>query len=531
MMRQAPLPASLVIPKLSQAVAIDAGLLDLGLAYQIDGTMASAPAVYRGEWLRHLRWGADTVASAARLLLLGQGVGAAALVRHGYERWTLNRATAIDLTPRPNESKSDFLARVWQRDALVRIDLQRLYDEMSELLHGRGSFLPLIHWESESLGEGNPSPEAMVAVLLHADLGSVVLQQVRGIVLDMCSRTGRHELARTITEWPWFGEPPPEMAYAPLRYAVLPLTLPVLSSGQIVELATHAEVYEHELLRLGSADRLPHSALATLSLLHRRHRAAQGAIAAFEEEQAMLGTEFRPERLAAREARYILIAELAALAGRWADGPTRDAFLAASSALRSAFLMWLEDDDRAMIPARTVLEQTARTRTWRTKPGRARRMEARGARTSPRDWLEGAGWRRFGVLNTALGELSHASLAARWDGALDALAAVQPGPVSYTGPEHTARGSALDQVAFLLAVEAIAAADRASACIANAAREALGIRDPERTIEDWQVLAWQHRAFDFGEPVFGPLTEEEIEAFGYGEPSGSTGHGFDPDRA
>lgn len=155
-----------------------------------------------------------------------------------------------------------------------------------------------------------------------------------------------------------------------------------------------------------------------------------------------------------------------------------------------------------------------------------------GARASPRARLQAGGWRRFGDLNTALGELSHVSFAARWDGALDGLAAVRPGPQSCTGPEHTARGSSLDQVAFLLAVEAIAAADQTSTSIADAAREALGIHDLERTIEEWQVLSWQYRAFDFGEPVFGPLTEEEIEVFGYGEHNASTGHGFDdPARA
>ncbi len=518
---QAPLAGSLVIPRLSQLVSIDAALLGLGLTYRVDGTMAASPAIYRGDWLQHLRWGADTIAGAGRLLLLGQAVGAVALTRQGFERWTANRASALGLEPATGESRSAFFDRVWRDGTFLRLDLRRVYDGFSELLHGRGPFLPLIYWEAEDLTEGLPSGEALAAVAVLADLGTLVLQQVTACVLDVCLRTDRTELGESLLEWPRTVDPPPEPAYGPLRYALLPLSPAVLVQDEIIRLGVNAEIYERDLPRVFTEDHLPGPSLATLALLHRRHRAAQAAIAALEEEQAMVGEEFRLDRLVARETRYILIAELAALAGRWSGGPVRDGLLVAASALRSAFLLWLEDDDRSMIPARTILEQVARARTWRTKPERAARIEARGSRTSPRDWLEAAGWRRFGVLNTALGELSHASLGSRWDGALDALAAVQPDAKSYVGPEHTARGSALDQVSYLLATETLAHVALRSRSLVEPARHLLGIgREPERVIEGWQATAWRQRAFDFGDPVFTVPSDEEMRRFGYTQADG-----------
>jgi hypothetical protein len=74
---------------------------------------------------------------------------------------------------------------------------------------------------------------------------------------------------------------------------------------------------------------------------------------------------------------------------RWSQ-QLRDLAAAAavvSSSLRSAYWLWLEDDDRAMATLRCTLEQTARLRTWHLKPAKAATLE-------PTPQLrQGTGWR------------------------------------------------------------------------------------------------------------------------------------------
>ncbi len=102
----------------------------------------------------------------------------------------------------------------------------------------------------------------------------------------------------------------------------------------------------------------------------------------------------------------VLAGELAAVASRWLLDTLRptqaaDALVVAASALRLATWLWLEDDDRAMACLRVVVEQIARSRVWRAKPTRAAALEAK-ARTTPRDRLETAGWRRLSLLKQAI---------------------------------------------------------------------------------------------------------------------------------
>ncbi len=73
---------------------------------------------------------------------------------------------------------------------------------------------------------------------------------------------------------------------------------------------------------------------------------------------------------------------------------------------------------------RCVVEQVARARTWRLRPDRARKIEA-NPNSTPRDWIEGAGWLRLSLLNRALGEFAHGSTQTNWHIARDALVAIQ----------------------------------------------------------------------------------------------------------
>jgi hypothetical protein len=145
-----------------------------------------------------------------------------------------------------------------------------------------------------------------------------------------------------------------------------------------------------------------------------------------DREKEFYGAKFEPQNLVGRGITFVLIAEIAALCSRWSTHLPDLAAAAAvvSSSLRSAYWLWLEDDDRAMAALRCTLEQTARIRAWRAKPAKATALEANPA-TTPRDWLEAASWRRLGALNRALSEFAHAHPGSRWDGARDLLTALQ----------------------------------------------------------------------------------------------------------
>jgi hypothetical protein len=226
---------------------------------------------------------------------------------------------------------------------------------------------------------------------------------------------------------------------------------------------------------------------------------------ALDQEKIQLGDAFAPAAIGSREFAYMMIDEAAGLLSLWTDGDVSDAFAVAASALRAALWLWLEDDDRSLVLARTVLEQTARLRTWRLKPERAAKVAARGDRVRSRDWLEEAGWRRLSVLNRSLGEFAHASpQRAKWSGAREALIKIQPDLISPSPAAQTARGSTLNAVAFAFGTEVMNATRAMHPDIADALATVLPYERSETSneIEGWLERCWQHRRHSFGEPEF-----------------------------
>ena len=119
-------------------------------------------------------------------------------------------------------------------------------------------------------------------------------------------------------------------------------------------------------------------------------------------EAEKFGDSFDASTVTERGSFYILVSELAALASTWCDGTISAALKLISSSFRSAYWLWLEDDDRAMAALRCTLEQAARITATHKNPRKVARLETRP--TLPSRWLEAAGWRRLKVLNEALGE-------------------------------------------------------------------------------------------------------------------------------
>jgi hypothetical protein len=301
---------------------------------------------------------------------------------------------------------------------------------------------------------------------------------------------------------------PSDMDIRNASLMVWPLTLEILEQfGQRMVKAGEAYLTDVEKLASGiSATERTYSQRSFEAFASRRCRAAGWAMHSFEMERRALGEDFDPANLARREKAYIIINETSALLSSWTQGYISDALTTSSCALRAAFWLWLEDDDRAMMLARTVIEQAARLRTWRLKPDKATVLEQRGERVSSRDWLEAAGWRRLSVLNRSLGEFSHATPEARWSGALEALIALQPlDPDTKSPREQTARGGALNEVAFALGSELAHLAYHHHAALAEAFQSVLpyaGTAGSEAETEEWLQRCWSHREWSFGKRDF-----------------------------
>lgn len=242
----------------------------------------------------------------------------------------------------------------------------------------------------------------------------------------------------------------------PPLYSLIPLTPHEGLSPPVVKLmSVWAAKYSAVLARRRPDGRLYRDdEIASLGFAWHRAGSMRAAIAAFEAEKRRVGgVAFNLDVLHGRETRWILVSEALALCGSWETAPQpAAAAYAAASALRSACWLWLEDDDRAMAVARSVLEQVARMRAWRLKPHKAGKAEA--AFSSPQRWLEAAGWRRLGPLNSAFGEFAHIMPNSDHERGRSILNQAQSEPDAEIAP-FTARGNALWLVQELAAREAV----------------------------------------------------------------------------
>lgn len=470
------------------------------------------PSSSYGSWPEHLRWGVDSACQAQRMILAGNLVGAASIARTQLERWSDNRTRSNDFVHPQGVPVGSHYEAIWANEHPA-VDAGQVWVELSELLHGRGPLVAAVHWEAgqlcapKSIGAVN---RAVVAVETAIQLS---LRQILLCVATLTLEAGY----------------PPSLGDA-LRQ--LPLSLP--SEVQFVESAAltvwpmnyeFVKAISPSLRRVGDAyiddvrqrasrrepRDLVYSARGLEAFVSRRARSAGTAADAFAKEAEQLGDKFDPTGVAAREHAYILINEVAALLATWRADLRSDALLVGASALRAAYWLWLEDDERSMMLARTVLEQTARLRTWRLRSHSAAILEERGANTTTRDWLREAGWRRLSILNRSLGEFSHATMRARWSGARDALVAIQaPGP-NDEFEAQTGRGAALNAVAFAFGTEVAALAAEQHLTLAQAFASVLPYGDdddPQRQIEAWLDRCWSHRSLSFGPPDLRPPGED-----------------------
>lgn len=563
------------------------------------------PSSMAGGWTEHMTWGLDSAVAAVRLLLCGQLVGAAAVVRNQLERWVLHRAHNADLVQEKGESIADFVARAWSiperfhedwfPDGSPESDIGaaaageahdtdgpvgsvtedrdhahvftsdgrvlcpgRTYSGLSELLHARLS-AGALRWDAVGLLRGDAWSEDVAETVDLVVAGvTLCLRQIRAGVAWKALRDGRPDVAaglRTLLDsFSLAGERdgrfetallgyfksagvslpaefesnderrrPPSYTEIIDVYSVAPTFPPLMSLAPLVpheglseqarDWAAHAAAAFEAVTRGDRpAGRLYNDAeLTVYAFGWQRHRAIMCATQSMVNERELLGDAFNADGLNGRAQSWVILTEATSLAATWMKpGPASDAAALIGSGLRSTYWLWLEDDSRSMAVLRCVLEQTARMRTWRTKPGKAAKLETAAA-TRPRDWLEAAGWRRLTALNRALGEFAHTKPGSRWSGAHELLSRLQVD----ADPEraiYTARGAAIDFVAALAAAEVLAVtADLSPKVHASLVSLFVDAHVPAADPADGDSDAafnhiWAQRTFDLGESDFRPMS-------------------------
>lgn len=507
----------LMTTALAPIAHLDSVLLGFGAAER------RSPANFGVEWPDHLMWAVDSCVAASRLLLSGQIVGAATLARHQMERWLLHRAFNMGVAQNPGESTIEYIARVWSVEDVFSlawtsplgadeggslpepvevVEPERdhahitlsdglevcpplIYGLLSEIMHGR-MFGAAIEWESSGLlADPSSIPEDLPpAIGAVADAISLTLRQVRlallTIAADRSDAAARSIIAFPLdrfthvdahTGLPYVGSRrvvTSGSTSSPSVALLAPLTPAEGLRDEFVAVVERMSGTFHEVRRgHRPAGRLfKDDELTSFAFAWHRSRSIASAVSALEQERRQLGDGFDERTIGHRTMRWIVLSEMTSLAGLWShEAPQRSALGVVGSGIRSAYWLWLEDDDRSMAVLRAVFEQTARARVWRTKPTKAAKIESRGE-TRPRDWIEAAGWKRLSPLNRALGEFAHVKATSRWSAARELLAQFQVN-ADPDSAIYTARGAALELVTSLVADELLATVSEKSSVVGD----------------------------------------------------------------
>jgi hypothetical protein len=100
------------------------------------------PPVHAGSVPDLLAWGVDSAVAAARLLLAGQTLGAAVMIRNQLERWVSQRAVNLGLKQQDGEATVDFVARVWSHPDAFHDQWYEKHVEITSYLYEDGEVQP-----------------------------------------------------------------------------------------------------------------------------------------------------------------------------------------------------------------------------------------------------------------------------------------------------------------------------------------------------------------------------------------------------
>lgn len=380
------------------------------------------------------------------------------------------------------------------------------YSVLSEIMHAR-ECEQVTTWESRDLLDPRLLPDAcIVPIGAVSDAITLSLIQIGMMTAAAVADTGDNRRAAYLANfrnWPhrfssrdpeseareFYSpaselvpadryQPRPQVPVTPSLIALMPLTpAEGLRPEHVACLDSRHLTYASMSGGFRPAGRLYRDdEMATLLFDAHRFSSAQLAVTGLRQEARKFGDDFDPRTLGQRVAFYGLVSELAALTSTWSEGTISAALKLVSSSLRSAYWLWLEDDDRAMAALRCTLEQAARIKATLKNPRKAGRMES--APTLPSRWLEAAGWKRLKALSDALGEYAHAQKKIDPVGPRMLLWALQMDANGNPDALYTARRHALDLVSEFAARSTIHVLRTISVKIADAAVDMLDGHGP-----------------------------------------------------
>ena len=481
---------------------------------------------HESPWPTQLSWGLESTIAALRLMLAGQTVGAAIILRQQLGRWTLLLAQAGPVVQGRREPIESFIARAWTQRAMDRlgrytfdVELADRFDDLDDhprTAGGIGTDHEHVHIDGRTLcpahvyhtlrelidgQHANQRIECQVARDLDAVPSATDTNGPTQVLLDalvLCMIQMRLATAttyvfskdRAATRVTPRVPPLPErrlVQHPSQRPVPLSKPTPTRLPPAIMSLVDREYAAIGALTELGPLYTDYHTALADTDNAHRRtpQQLTELTFSAHRFSRLLAADNARSQDCEISNGRlkihqhllpaspYILTAEFAALCAHWNQSQPEIATAATqiSSTLLAGYWLWIEEDDRAMGILRCTLHQAARLRTWRLYPDVARTLESRPS-TIARRWITMAGWSKFRSLDRALFEFAHANRDSRLDAAaiLDDHRDDPENPIS----QRVARQTALDTVTVLVAAETLrVVALQQSPGIAKTVREAL----------------------------------------------------------
>jgi hypothetical protein len=480
-------------------------------------------------WPTQLSWSFESTIAALRLMMAGQIIGAAIILRQQLGRWTLLLARADSVVRRRREPIESFIARAWTQRAMDKLGLHTfdvalndIFDDLDdhprttgaidtdhEHVHIDGRTLcpaHVYHTLCELIDAQHADQRVECEVMHDLDAkpsptdtnapAETILDTLTLCMIQMRLATVTTYVFRTDTDTmrgiPLVSPPPERRPVQHPSEIQLPLSKPVTTRltpalvplvgrefatfGALADLWPLYTEYHAALADRSTAQRWTPQQLAELTFAAHRFSRLLITADARAQDRKISNERLKIQQHLTPASPYVLTAEFAALCALWNQSRPQIAAAATqiSSTLLAGYWLWIEEDDRAMGILRCTLHQAARLRTWHVHPDAAQGLQSRSC-TIPRRWITMAGWSKFCSLDRALFEFAHANRESRLDAA-GILNDHRNDPESLIS-QRVARQTALDTVTVLAAAETLrVVAAQQSPAIADAMREALDQR-------------------------------------------------------
>jgi len=477
-------------------------------------------------WPTHLSWSFESTIAALRLMMAGQIVGAAIILRQQLGRWTLLLARADRVVQRRGEPIESFIARAWTQRAMdmlglytFDVALDDIFDDLDDHPRTTGAIdtdhehvqidgralcpAHVYHTLCELIDAQHADQRVECEVVRDLDAkpsptdtnapAETILDTLTLCMIQMRLATVTTYVFRTDTDTmrgiPLVSPLPERRPVQHPSEIQLPLSKPAatrpppaivpLVDGEFATFGALADLwplyteYHAALADRSTAQRWTPQQLAELTFAAHRFSRLLITANARAQDRKISDERLKIHQHLSSASPYVLTAEFAALCALWNQSRPQIAAAATqiSSTLLAGYWLWIEEDDRAMGILRCTLHQAARLRTWHVHPDTAQELQSTSC-TLPLRWITMAGWSKFRPLDRALFEFAHTNRESRLDSA-GILNDHRNDPESLIS-QRVARQTALDTVTVLAAAETIrVVAAQQSPAIADTMRDAL----------------------------------------------------------